>query len=569
MRPLLTVLALLAGLLVSGPSPAEADSADLPFTTTDGVTLKTTLTTAGPGPRPTVVEFSPYGDNSASMPPPPGFNALLVQLRGTGGSGGSFDAMGPRMQDDVAEVLQWACRQPWSSGDLALNGFSASAIIVYNSLHEPLPCVKAAVLRSGTFELYRDLLVPGGISNIVPGAAVLFLIGAPALEQGGSRLTDPASALLVLDGLFFAGLDGGLLHPTLDAWWRERGFRGNVNHIPTLVLDGFFDVESRGAFQGYQELRRDGAHLLVVGGHDGAPAGTDDGVGEAHAWLEHFVSGVANGVETHPRVQLLLSSGDREDMLAGHFARYDGGDWPLPGTTWSALHLSPTRSGTAKSLNDGSLTLATPTATAAQSYAAVPSLPTMSDPSNTAIAGSMGLNQLTTALPVLSNMDVAESVALTYTTAPLREDVLAAGPLDFEVPLSTTAPETNIWAVLTDVAPDGTSHPLTVGRLDSSFPAIVDGLSLHDRTGAVVQPYGDYGAKRPALPLTTRRYQVELWPVGNRFEAGHRIRLDVLGSSAASLLALPGVNTIRVGGASGAVLHFPVLPGSDLVRALG
>jgi len=28
-----------------------------------------------------------------------------------------------------------------------------------------------------------------------------------------------------------------------------------------------------------------------------------------------------------------------------------------------------------------------------------------------------------------------------------------------------------------------------------------------------------------------RDYKVELWPVGNRFEAGHRIRLSVVGSA--------------------------------------
>lgn len=573
MRLVAAVLALLLSLLgLAGPAASAEQPApprDIAFTAEDGVALRTTLTTAGNGPRPTVVEFSPYGDDSGSMPPPAGFNSLLVQLRGTGDSTGSFDAMGPRTQRDIVEVLEWACRQPWSNGELALNGFSASAIIVYNSLHQELPCVRAAVLRSGTFELYRDLLVPGGISNIAPGAGVLLLIGAPALLQGGDRLDDPASSLGVLGGLFLSGLQGGLLHPTLDAWWRVRGFRGNVNDIPTLVIDGWFDVESRGGFQGYQELREDGAHLLVVGAHDGAPTGNDGGVADAHAWLAHFVDGVDNGAEGRPRVRMLLASGDREDMLAGDFVEHHAADWPVPGTTWEALHLDPARSGTAYSLNDGSLSLDVPGRTATQSYPAAPSLPTNSDPPNTAILGGFGLNQLTTALPVLSDMTLAESVGLTYTTAPLREDVLAAGPLNLELPLSSTATETNIWAVLSDVSPDGTAHPLTVGRLSSAFPRIVEEASLHDAAGAVVQPYGDYGAKRPALPLTTRRYQVELWPVGNRFEAGHRIRVQVLGSSAASLLSLPGLNSIRVGGPAGAVLRFPVLPGSDLRRALG
>lgn len=565
-------------LALAGPAAAEqtedaegAVTRDVRVETSDGVTLQATLT--GPGgeqPRPTVVELSPYGDDSASMPAPEGWNQLLVQLRGTGDSDGSFDAMGPRMQRDVVEVLEWACAQPWSDGDLALNGFSASAIIVYNSLHQELPCVRAAVLKSGTHELYRDLLVPGGISNVLPGAGVILLIGAPALLQGPDRLQrDPASSLDVLTGLLTSGLNGGLLHPTLDDWWRQRGFRGNVNDIPTLVINGFFDVESRGAFQGYQELREDGAHLLVTGAHEGSPAGTDGGVADAHAWLEHHVRGVDNGVDRQPRVRMLLSSGDRVDMLAGDVVEQTADDWPVPGTTWPALHLDPARSGTALSLNDGGLSTTTPGRRAVQVYPSLPSLPTSTDPPNAGIVGGMGLNQLTTALPVLTDMTLAEPLGLSFTTPELQEDVLAAGPASLELALASTAPETQIWAVLSDVAPDGTAHPLTVGRLSSAFPRIVEEKSLRDGDGNLVQPYGDFSAKRLALPGTFRRYHVELWPVGNRFEKGHRIRLHLVGASAASLPGVPGLSSVRVGGPDGAVLRLPVLPGSDLGRALG
>ena len=65
-----------------------------------------------------------------------------------------------------------------------------------------------------------------------------------------------------------------------------------------------------------------------------------------------------------------------------------------------------------------------------------------------------------------------------------------------------------------------------------------------------------------------RLYHVEFWPIGNRFEAGHRIRLDVVGASGASKPSAPAVNTIEVGGTSGSRLLFPVLPGSGLAAAL-
>jgi putative CocE/NonD family hydrolase len=451
---------------------------------------------------------------------------------------------------------------------LAINGFSASAITIYNSLHQELPCVKAMVLRSGTHSLYRDLLMPGGISNLGPAAGVMLLIGAPALAQSADRISDPASGLAILLGLLSAGLEGGFAHPKLDSWWQERQFRGNANTIPTLVIDGFFDVESRGAFEGYQELRSSGAHLLVVGAHDGAPVGTDNGVPEANAWLDHHVRGIDNGVDEHPRVEMLLSRGDREDYLAGDFTRRTAADWPVPGTEWTALSLSPARSGSARSLNDGSLAKLRSTARTSQSYVSVPSLPLATDPATIALLGASGLNALTTAVPILTEMTLADLVGLTYTTAPLTDDVASAGPLALRIPLSTTTPGTGIWAVLSDVSPDGVGHPLTAGRLNTDFPGVVDSKSLKDSAGRIVQPFGDYSTSSPAKSGVFRPYQVEFWPVGNVFEKGHRIRVTIVGASAASRPSVPAVNKVRLGGSDGAELLVPVLPGSDLAGAL-
>lgn len=551
--------ALVGVLLPTVPPAAHADEpapvvVQQGFTTSDGVTLRTTLTSPGPvTARPTVVEFSPYGNGSESFSFGPDYNYLLVQIRGTGSSTGSFDALGPRTQRDVVEVLEWACTQPFSDGSLALAGFSASAIMLFNSWHQHLPCVEAAVTRSGTHELYRDLLVPGGVQNLLPGAGVLALIGAPLLIQGADRITDPGSAIDALAGMFTTGVNAGLAHPSLDGWWQQRGWRGDANDIPVLLINGFFDVESRGAFEAYRALRDDGAHLLMAGGHDGTPAGTDGGAAEAQAWLDHHVRGVDNGVEEHPRVQLLMSHGSRAGYLAGDVVRRAGADWPLPGTDWVPLHLAPR-----------SLSPEPAAGTRTQSYLTVPSIPTMTDVPNAAIVGSAGLDALTGALPPLTQDNLAGLTGLSFTTSALTQAADLAGPLSLELPLSTTTPGSAIWAVLSDVAPDGSSHPLTVGRLSTSYPGVVGERSLVDGSGAVVQPYGDYTDPSPARPLQWRDYRVELWPVGNRFEAGHRIRLTLVGSSLASPLTLPALHSVRLGGAEGARLRVPVLPGSEL-----
>jgi predicted acyl esterase len=159
-------------------------------------------------------------------------------------------------------------------------------------------------------------------------------------------------------------------------------------------------------------------------------------------------------------------------------------------------------------------------------------------------------------------MGVAERFGLNYTTPPLDHDLLSAGPAGLELRLASTAPTTAIWAVVSDVWPDGTPHPVASGRLLSDYPRINDARSLHDPvTGDVVQPYGRFGRKSPATPGQERLYHVELWPIGNRFRAGHRIRLHILGASAASMPGVPAVNTVLAGGPDGSRLLLPVLPG--------
>lgn len=559
------VAAVVAAIALAPASAARAATVTLNprVTMSDGVSLQATLTGAAPlAPRPLIVEFSPYGPGSGTTHDGPAYNYLLVQIRGTGDSDGRFDALGPRTQQDVVDTLRWACGQPWSDGRIGLNGFSASAITVYNSLHLRLPCVQTAVLRSGTFELYRDLLWPGGVSNSAPGLGVLGLIGAPAAEQTPARLQRaPLSVFDTAVGLADAALSGGLAHPTLDSWWRQRGFEGDVNHLPILMLDSFFDVESRGAFQAYQALKRDGAHLLVVGAHDGAPAGTDDGDGATKAWFDRYLLGASNGVDLEPRVQLLMSDGSREGYLSGDFVRYDASDWPVPGTRWRSLWLSAARSGTGHSAGDGSLTASRPAATTTQSYAAIPTVPTVSDQPNTAIVGPDGINQAAEAFPLLTETTLGEPEALTYTSAPLPSDLLSAGPAALDVRLSSTAAETAIWAVIADLWPDGSSHPVATGRLLSSYPGIDRARSLTDAQGDVVEPYGDYATKSDTPPGLERDYQVEFWPIGNRFRRGHRVRLVILGASAASLPGAPAVNSVRIGGPAASRLLMPVLPG--------
>ncbi len=572
LRRLAPALALAAGIALSAaPAQAAQVTADASVTASDGVKLHAQVGGEGSlSSRPTIIEFSPYSPTCCAALAGPDFNYVQVHIRGTGRSDGTFDALGPRTQLDVAEFLEWACDQPWSNGRLGLYGFSASAITAYNSLHRDLPCVETAVLGAGTHELYRDLMYPGGIPNGLPAAGVLGLIAAPYLASVPERLGAGGASLPDNVKGFTDTVTNYLAHPTLDDWWRERGFRGDASNIPILMVTGFFDVESRGPFHTFRAMRDDGAHLYVVGAHDGIPAGSGGDVAERTAWYQRYLRDVPNGVENHPKVQLWMADGDREDHLAGQFVRADGDDWPIPGTSWKSLALSPQRSGSAGSVNDGTLTERDPGAAADQQYPAFPSWMFGTDPHTTSLLAAIGTpefsgNTLARGFPQFTDMTFAEPFGLSYTTSPLASDLVSAGPASLEVDLSTTADVSDIYAVIGDVSPDGSSHPVAVGRLRTAYPKIDPAKSLTDpATGAVVEPYGRYDQQEPAASGQMRRYQVEFWPIGNRFRQGHRVRLHIVGQSGFHQPSLPALNQVRAGGANGSRLLLPVLPAGSV-----
>jgi len=547
------------------------------FTADDGAQLRAYVrgvprdSASGAGdlsPRPLIVEFSPYGGNG--IPDfGPAYNHVFVHARGTGESTGVWSAIGPRDQQDIQEFLEWACEQPWSNGHIGLYGFSASAIAVYNSMHLPLACVDAASLMAGTNELYRDLLYPGGIPNVVPELVVGFGVGIPIMQSSGARLRagqspiDPLQAGL---GLQLIAVDV-FQHATEDQYWIDRTQRAGPDHFPVLADTGFYDVESRGPFESFRMLRALGVpiHLRVFGAHDGFPAGTPGPFPDYQRWFDHYLLGADNGVENEPAVSMLVGDGSYESQIAGTVTRLDSDDWPVPGTRWQKFFLDPARGGGAQSINDGQLSTIAPAESTLQAYPSITSFGPATDPNTTSAAGAGALINL---FPFSTQLVMAEATALTYTTPALDSDVNVVGPASLDLFLATALTEADIYAVIADVWPDGTAHAVGIGRLRTSYPNVIAERSRIDDGGEIVEPYPDHSAKTPAMPAAMREYHVEFWPVGNRFKAGHRVRLYLVGPPM-YMLPSPDLNLVSIGGNTPSRLLLPVLPGNDLCGAIG
>lgn len=84
-----------------------------------------------------------------------GYSVVMVSTRGTGGSSGCLDILGPGEQTDVVTAVQWAASQPWSTGKVGMYGKSYDANTgVVGAALEP-PGLAAVVAQQIAPDRYR------------------------------------------------------------------------------------------------------------------------------------------------------------------------------------------------------------------------------------------------------------------------------------------------------------------------------------------------------------------------------------------------------------------------------
>jgi putative CocE/NonD family hydrolase len=139
----------------------------------------------------------------------------------------------------------------------------------------------------------------------------------------------------------------------------------------------------------------------------------------------------------------------------------DRGDWSIPGAQHTNFYLHGGTSGSANSLNDGTLSTVPPHgAENPDSYTY--------DPAN--LVPSRGGNTQTIPNGAFSQRDV-EVRCLTFTSEPLTEEIEATGHVSAVLYAASSALDTD-WVVrVTDVHPDGHSRPIADGILRARYRA--------------------------------------------------------------------------------------------------
>src|SRR5947209_17441651 len=163
-RAVLFVLSLLALAAASPTAPAAAKETDVDLQWADRMPMRggveRAATVYGPagenGPLPVVFTLTPYiGDTShprALYFARHGYVYALVDVRGRGSSGGTFDPFAQESRDGY-DVVEWLARQSWSNGKVAMWGGSYAGYDQWATARERPPhlatIVPAASVRAG------------------------------------------------------------------------------------------------------------------------------------------------------------------------------------------------------------------------------------------------------------------------------------------------------------------------------------------------------------------------------------------------------------------------------------
>ena len=507
---------------------------DVPVPMRDGVVLRADVSRPDRGgPYPTLVMRTPYNKQGRRFDRyvKAGYIVVCQDVRGRYASEGqweSFVRFKTRDGEDGYDTVQWAARLPGSNGKVGTFGASYNAFVQWR-LAPLRPPALVAMSAHSIPARYTDLEGPG---TIRPGRRLNWWItamtpdlrrraGRPGTHtpQEARRLWREGGAKKWLWFLPWSGLPREvfedeadavqywLRHPHTDPWKLHEGVRQIT--VPNLNVIGWYDhcngdllLDRAIRTQAATEVARKGSRTIVgpwghvgrgrrgYGNIDFGPEAAVDLVALEIRWFDYWLKGKPTGIDKMASYRIFVMGDNRWR---------DEPEWPLRRAQPKELYLAS--GGKANTpAGDGRLVADTPAAAGTDRYVYDPRNPVPS------LHGPALFVIPTDQRPLADREDI-----LVYQTEPLSERIEVTGNPVVELYAASSAPDTDFFARLIDVAPDGLARDVALGMVRARYRDGLDKPKLIE-PGAVI------------------KYTIRMGPTSNAFLPGHRIRLDITSS---------------------------------------
>lgn len=476
-------------------------------------------------PRGTILVRGPYGRSFpfsvmyARIYAARGYHVVFQSVRGTFGSGGTFEPMFHEAAD-AADTVDWLRNQTWFTGSFATLGLSYLGFTQWALMSEPPPELAAAVIAVGPHDLYTSTWGSGAFAltdflgwadmmahqQCGPVHRLAYQVNATRrLEHAASDLPLGAAGRRLL-GAESAWYESWLEHPDgADPFWSQRRMTCAVERctVPVLLLTGWQDVFLDQTLEQFAQLRRRGIEVALTVGpwtHDQMVThATARTARQTLSWLSRHLEGQR---DRNQPVRIHLT-GSRPGFI-------DLPGWP-PATRQLLLHPQP----------HGGLSTRAPSAGTATSFRFDPADPTP----------TVGGRLLSRKAGYRDDTTLADrSDVISFTSTPVDGELTVCGQPVVELDYDCGTRHFDVFVRVSEVGPEGRSRNVS------------DGYRRFSCT--------------PDTPI-----RLELDAVAHRFSAGSRIRLLIaggnhprfarnLGTGEPALTGhrlAPAVHTLRIG----------------------
>jgi uncharacterized protein len=425
---------------------------------------------------------------------PDGYALVRVDVRGTGRSPGVMDLLSARETQDLYECIEWAARQPWSSGKIGLSGVSYLAMNQWQVAALQPPHLAAICAWEGCCDYYREFARHGGIYSqfgdlwfnkyVLP---VQHGLGERGWRSningewvcGPSTFTDEELAANRKDWR----IDSRENRLASDTFWRSRLPDFSKITVPLLSPAnwGGQGLHLRGNVEGFVHSASKQKWLDFHCYEHWTEFYTRAGIDLQKRFFGFFLKGDDTGWGSQPRVQMQVRHPTKP------LRRRAERQWPIEGTEWTKYYLDPARCSLERE--------------------------------SSRHTGSFSFKSV--------------SDGLTFITSPLGSELHIIGPSSARLVVSSSTEDADLFLILRLFSPDlkevtfsGSNDPhtpLAHGWLRASARKLNAGRSLPYR------PYHAHDEIRKLTPGERYELEIEIWPTCIIVPTGYRLALTVRG----------------------------------------
>jgi uncharacterized protein len=467
-----------------------------------------------------------------------GYVVLTQDVRGRWHSEGTYAVEMPDANDGY-DAVDWASKQPWSTGKVGTFGCSYLGEVQYELLTRHHPAHLAAIPQAasgavgpaGGYFANFGTYSPGGamtLSSLVgwfatAGTKVKGAHAPDSLDYGTLLRFLPTSHIDRQGSFPPTDYEDFVTHKPSNKYWLQMAYLSDSDRFdtPTLQVNSWGDVTPEQTLYAFNLMRRNSlsgrardnqfvimsptTHCASERATAHAKVGSFD-VGDARLpywqiyldWFDHWLKGVDNHVEKRPKVQYY-------EIGAGAWRTAES--WPVPGLKKVLYYLTATH-GARTGSGDGRLSLTPATAPHRDTIVYDPANPFPSRGGGICCTGNPK------DVPGIFDQQDLETRGdvLVYTSDALTEGVSIVGPVRANLYVSTDRKDTDIAAKLLDVDEQGHAWNVADGILRMRYRLGLVASSLLSGS----EPY---------------RVEVNLNTVAWYFKPGHRIRVYVTSSN--------------------------------------